>query len=126
VETASTFEEGCADAAATFSMDTEDLTAATLVPTPVDLYASVCEGKICDTVFTRTVTVAATWTGTGEVDRNKETLGDHTGTCTTYHMIDGLLRDASVTVTLDGASFTVDQPVGLQVIEDVTFRRPCV
>lgn len=119
-------EESCPDAGSAFAMDTDTLAWAELAPTRVDLFTWVCDGKTCDAVYTRTVTLAATWTGTGDVDRHRETLGDHTGACATYTMIDGRVRDAEVTVSLDGAGFAATGDDVLQAIEQMTFRRsPC-
>lgn len=118
-------EEGCADAAATFSMDLEGLAWAELAPTPVELSAWTCDPdtKTCDSVPTRTVALGASWTGTGDTVRHRETLGNHTGPCTTYVMIDGVVRDAEAAVSIDGAGFTVTGDDVLQVIEETTFRR---
>ncbi len=54
------YEEGCTDAAATFSMDSDELSWATLAPTEVVLYSNVCEGKVCDRIPTASVVIAAT------------------------------------------------------------------
>ncbi len=115
-------EEGCADVGSTFSMDMDTLASAELAPTAVDLKSWMCEGKTCEE-STRTVTLSASWTGIGEVERYRETVGDHTGPCTTYDMIDGLLRDAEVTVAIDGASFTTTGDSNLQVLDSTTYRR---
>jgi hypothetical protein len=114
-------EEGCADVAATFVMDTEELAWAELAPTSVDLFTTVCEGKTCDFVYSRTVTLAAIWTATGELTPVQETLGDPHGPCTVTDKIKGVVRDTATTITLDGAS--VDTTGNLQVLDSKTVRR---
>jgi hypothetical protein len=116
-----TFEEGCVDVAATFAMDTEELAWATLATTPVDLYVNVCTGKVCDIVYSRTVSLAADWTATGELTRVKETLGNPHGPCTVTDKIDGLVRDAAAAVTVDG--IVLDAAGNLQVLDSKTARR---
>ena len=116
-----TFEEGCADVAATFAMDTEELAWAALATTPVDLFVSVCTGKECDFVFSRTVSLASNWTATGELTRVKETIGNPHGPCTVTDKIDGLVRDAAAVVTVDGAA--LDAAGNLQVLDSKTARR---
>jgi hypothetical protein len=119
-------EESCPEVGSAFAMDTDVLAWAELAPTSVELYTWVCDGKACDPVYTRTVTLAATWTGTGDIGRHRETLGDHTGPCASYSMVDGRVRDAEITVSVDGAGFTVTGDDVLQVIEETRFQRaPC-
>lgn len=115
------YEEGCADVAATFAMDLDQLSWASLASTPVDLYGYVCAGKTCDDILTRTVNLEASWTATGELTRVKETLGDPHGSCTVTAKIDGFVRDAATTVTLDGASY--EWWGNLQMLDDKTMRR---
>lgn len=115
------YEEGCADVAATFAMDLDQLSWGTLAATPVDLYAYVCEGKACEEVLTRTLTVGASWSATGEMTRIHETLGDPHGPCTVTAKIDGFVRDTTTTVTIGGASF--EWWGNLQTLDDKTMRR---
>lgn len=115
------YEEGCADVAATFAMDLDQLTWGTLAATPVDLYANVCSGKACEYAFTRTLTLGASWTATGEMIRIHETLGDPHGPCTVTAKIDGFVRDTTTIVTIDGASY--EWWGNLQVLDDKTMRR---
>jgi hypothetical protein len=112
-----TGEEGCADVASTFSMDTDKLTWATLQATPVDLNVNVCEDKVCDIVYSRTVTLAASWTATGDLVHVNDMLasGDPHGPCTNTAHIVGWVRDATTTVTLDGTS--VDMYGNLQILD---------
>jgi hypothetical protein len=116
-----TNEEGCADVAATFAMDTEELAWAALATTPVDLYVSVCSGKECDFVYSRTVALGADWTATGELTRVQQTVGNPHGPCTVTDKIDGLVRDAAVVVTVDGA--LLEASGNLQVLDSKTARR---
>jgi hypothetical protein len=110
--------------ASTFSIDTESLAWAELAATTVDLSTWSCDAeKNCSEVLTRTVSLSATWTGIGEAERHKETVGDHTGPCVYYDKIDGRLRDAEVTVSIDGASFTTTGESILQVLDSTTYRR---
>jgi hypothetical protein len=112
-----TGEEGCADVTATFSMDTDSLTWANVGATPVDLNVTVCEGKVCDFVYSRTVTLTASWTGTGDLVHvnNKLSAGDPHGPCSDTAHILGWVRDAAATVTLDGTS--ADVYGNLQVLD---------
>ncbi|HVL22910.1 MAG TPA: hypothetical protein VM450_02450 [Thermomicrobiales bacterium] len=114
-------EEGCADVAGTFGMDTDELAWAELTPTSVELFKTVCEGKTCDFVYTRTVTLAVGWTATGELIPVHETLGDPHGPCTVTDKIKGVVRDTATTITIDGAS--VDTTGNLQMLDSKTLRR---
>ena len=96
------YEEGCVDVTATFAMDTKQLTSANLPPTSVDLYTSVCEGKACDYVYSRTVTVTANWVATGNRTPIQEMQGDPHGACTEMHVINGFVSESSVTLSIDG------------------------
>jgi hypothetical protein len=97
-------ESGCADVAATFAMDFDALAWAELAPTAVDLYTPVCEGKVCDYVYTRTVTLSASWYATGELERVKDVIGYPHGPCTVVDKIDGWYRTASASISVDDAS----------------------
>src|SRR5690606_4174606 len=111
---------------AAFAMDTDSLAWAELAPTSIDLYTWVCDGKACDPAYTRTVTLAASWIGAGEIVRHKETLGDHTGPCASYSMVVGRVRDAEFSVSVDGAGFMFTGDDVLQAIEETRFlRAPC-
>ncbi len=115
-----TSESGCADVASTFSMDTDNLTWAQLIATPVDLTIPVCEGKTCDYVYSRTVTLAASWTATGDLVHVNDTVatGYPHGPCTNTDHILGWVRVAAATVTLDGTS--ADVYGNLQVLDSKT------
>ena len=115
-------EEGCADVSATFAIDSEALEWATLAPTTVQLHTWVCdESKVCDIVPTRTITLEAAWSATGELERVRQTLGDPHGPCTVTDKIDGFVRDQTVTIAIDGAS--VQTTGNLQVLDWKTARR---
>lgn len=115
------FEEGCADVAVTFAMDIDELSWATLAATPVDLYGAVCTGKVCEYVYTRTISLEATWTAAGDLVRVHEMLGNPHGPCTTTAKIGGYVRDAAASVNIDGASVTWKG--SLQALDDKTKRR---
>ncbi len=88
----------------------------------MDLYATVCEGKSCDFVYSRTVTVEATWMAVGADQRVHERLygGEHP--CVVEATITGLFQPAAGTLSVDGAS---SEGTGdLQALADVT-RRTC-
>ena len=96
------YEEGCVDVTATFAMDATHLSSANLPPTAMDLMTTVCEGKFCDWVYSRTVTVAATWASIGNRTPIQEMLGDPHGACTAVDMINGFVSESSVTLSIDG------------------------
>jgi hypothetical protein len=124
VVTGDRYEEGCRDVAATFAMDTDELSWATLTPTAVELRSLVCPPKgepgECEEAA-RTITVAASWIATGELTRVRQTLGNPHGPCTVTDKIDGLVRDTATTVSVDGAS--VETWGNLQVLDSKTVRR---
>lgn len=124
VTTGDRYEEGCADVAATFVMDTAELSWATLAPTTVQLRSLVCPPKgepgECEEVY-RTITVSASWTASGELQRVKQTVGIPHGPCTVTDKIDGLVRDQVAIVTVDGVS--AESWGNLQVLDSKTVRR---
>ncbi len=114
-------EMGCADVAGTFVL-ADDLSSAALAPTAVDLYATVCEGKSCDYVYTRTVTVEATWVAVGAGQRVHERLDGSSDSCIVEATITGHFQPATGTLIVDG---TAGEGTGdLQALADVT-RRTC-
>jgi hypothetical protein len=115
------YEEGCADVATTFTMDLDQLSWGMLAATPVDLYANVCEGKVCDYAYTRTLVLGASWSAAGEMTRIHETLGDPHGPCTVTAKIDGFVREMTTTVTIDDTSLVWWG--NLQTLDDKTMRR---
>jgi aerobic-type carbon monoxide dehydrogenase small subunit (CoxS/CutS family) len=52
--------------------------------------------------ITRTVNVAASWVGVGNRTPIQEMLGDPHGSCTEMDVINGFVRESSVTLTIDG------------------------
>ncbi|HEV2125164.1 MAG TPA: hypothetical protein VGW38_20630, partial [Chloroflexota bacterium] len=102
INTGAVYEDGCVDVTTTFAMDTKQLSSANLPPTAVDLMTSVCEGKVCDYVYSRTVTVAASWVSIGNRTPIQEMLGDPHGACTEVDMINGFVSESSVTLSVYG------------------------
>jgi hypothetical protein len=119
-----TFEEGCAGAGGTFVLDPKDLSSASLLPTDIDLFVNVCdpETKECDFVFSRTVTLEATWIEVGKPEYNTGRLEDPQNNCVTHTKIKGLIQTATTTLVIDGVSHDGDG--NLQVL-DVQDRRFC-
>jgi hypothetical protein len=99
-------EVGCADVAATFSLDPKDLSTASLAPTAFDLYLNVCDPdtKECDSVYNRTVTLAVEWSAVGRVQQITDRLSDAQNNCVTHTKIKGDIQAATTTVTIDGVS----------------------
>ena len=118
-----TVEEGCADVAGTLVVD-KHLTSATLSPTAFDLFANVCEGKSCDYVYTRTVTVTVALTAAGPFERVQEFLydGGFDDPCETEIVITGRYQPATGTLSIDGVAGEGSGDV--QEIVDVQ-RRSC-
>ncbi len=114
-------ESGCADVTSTFVL-AGDLSSASLAPTAVDLYGTVCEGKTCDFVYTQTVMVEATWIATGPGQRVHERLSGDADPCVVEATITGLFQPATGTLVVDGAAGTGTGDV--QALADVT-RRTC-
>ncbi len=124
VSTAEGNEEGCADVTGAFTL-ADDLSAASLAPTAFDLYVQVCEGKACEAVYSRTVTVEATWAAAGAGQRVHERLlggGGAEDPCETVVVVTGLFQPATGTLVVDG---TAAEGTGdLQALAEVT-RRTC-
>ncbi len=119
------YEEACADVTATFTMDAKLLTVANLPPTPVTFETANCDkfGN-CSDPITRTVTVAASWAGAGNRTPIQEILGDRYGACTEMHVITGMVRHSTVTLTIDGQAVTASG--NLQSIDATqTLRTNC-
>ena len=118
-----TTEEGCADATGTF-VTVKDLSSATLAPTAIDLYGTVCEGKACDFKYTRTVVVEAAWSAAGPFQRVHELLygGGGEDVCETQATITGRYQPATGTLTVDGLAG--EGGGDIQELSDVT-RRTC-
>ncbi len=114
-------ESGCADVTGTFVL-ADKLASASLAPTAIDLYATVCEGKTCDFVYTRTVTVEATWVAAGAAQQVHERLYGGQHPCTVEATITGQFQPATGTLTVDGAAGAGTGD--LQALADVT-RRTC-
>ena len=67
------------------------------------LMIAVCEGKSCDYVPSRSVTVSATWVAAGEAQRvNERLLGG--GECSTVVHVRGLMQPAAGAVVIDGVA----------------------
>ncbi len=123
ISTAETYEEGCAEVADTFVL-ADDLSSASLTPTAFDLYTQVCEGKTCDSVYSRTVVVEAAWTAAGPSEPVHELLGSGGpgDPCTTESVITGKFRPATATIVVDGVA---SEGTGdLQALSDLQ-RRTC-
>ncbi len=88
----------------------------------MDLYATVCEGKTCDFVYTRTVTVEATWIAVGAGQRVHECLYGGVDPCVVDATITGLFQPAAGTLSVDEAAS--EDTGDLQALADVT-RRTC-
>jgi hypothetical protein len=113
----SIFEEGCADASGSFAIDQDRLETASISPLSVDLYTTVCEGKTCDFVYSRTVTVAANWVGDGTRVRVHERQYGHQPSCEEIITFRGWVRDAALTVSFNEQ--TLSGRGNLQVIESI-------
>lgn len=97
------YEHACTDVTATFSIDANVLTFADQLTTPVTFETANCDksGNCSDPVI-RTVNLSANWVGDGDLIPIQEMLGDPHGPCTEMHVINGFVRDSSVTLTIDG------------------------
>ena len=103
-------ESGCVRAPDALTIDTKDLSEATIAPTTVTLTTYDCTQRGCRVSATREVVVAAIFTGTGEVMTfsSRSTFDD--GTCTYTYSGKGIGRNASASITLndmivDGSGF---------------------
>ena len=114
-------ETGCADVGASFVL-ASNLSSASLAPTVVDLFRYVCEGKTCDEIYTRAVTVEATWTGVSTGQRVHEHLSGGGDPCTVDVISTGVFQPATGTLVVDGE--TSEGTGDLQALADVT-RRTC-
>ena len=114
-------ERGCADGGGSFVL-ANNLSSASLAPTLVDLYRYVCEGKTCDEVYTRTVTVEAAWTGVSTGQRVHQHLYGGGDPCTVDVISTGVFQPATGTLVVDGE--TSEGTGDLQALADVT-RRTC-
>ena len=124
IGTADTYEAGCAEVADTFVL-ADHLSSASLAPTSFDLYAKICEGKVCEDVYSRTVVVEAGWTAAGPTEPVHELIGSGGpgDSCTTAEsVITGKYRPATATVVIDGA--TSEGTGDLQAVSDLQ-RRTC-
>jgi len=94
-------EEGCADAVRASAID-QRLWSASAGPLPVDLSTTVCEGKTCDFVYSKTVSFAANWQGEGNRQRVRERLHGDQPSCDEIVFITGWVRNANLTVSFKG------------------------
>jgi hypothetical protein len=119
-----TFEEGCADVADAFVLDPKDLSSASLAATPIDLLVNVCDPETneCDIVFSRTVSLGATWVAVGETQKIPGRIEDPQNNCVTHTKIKGLIQNATATLVIDGVRHEGDG--NLQVL-DVLDRTHC-
>ncbi len=114
-------ETGCADVAGSFAL-ANNLSSASLAPTAVDLFRQVCEGKTCDEVYSRTVTVEASWAAVGVGQRVHEHLDGGGELCTLEVISTGHFQPAAGRLVVEGAA---SEGTGdLQALADVT-RRTC-
>ncbi len=96
---------GCAVAAAdAVQVDTEDLTSATVAPTTIQLQQCDAEGNC---VPGDAVTVAVTFTGTGELTTFKSRFKSSNG-CKFMGSSKGIQRQGTTTLTIDGESYAAD------------------
>lgn len=124
ITTAAGQEHGTALVTDSYWMDQDALASAGFGATAVDLYTYVCDAeKNCDQVFSRTVTVAATWTGSGNPEANKDHQRYDQGACTVDQKFDTLYDgNASLVLTLDGKSLS---GAGSTQVNHVQTRTKC-
>jgi hypothetical protein len=100
-------ESGCAPlTTGAFSLDAKTLETASLAATAVTLESFVCSGGICEPADSRTVTVAGTWSGVGDVATFRTNSKATYGTCTYFFGGNGASREASAAVTVDTVTLT--------------------
>ena len=109
---------GCAQLAAdAVQVDTEDLTSATVAPTTIQLQQ--CDASGC--VPGDEVTVAVTFTGTGDLTRFRH-RSKVTNGCTYMNASKGIQRQGEVTLTIDGDAYDA---VGFLTTAQDTFKVRC-
>jgi hypothetical protein len=96
-----------------------------VLPTEFDLLINVCDPvtKVCDFVFSRTVTLEATWTGVSKTEKFTNRIGDAQNNCVTHTKIKAHIQTATTTLVLDGVDH--EGTGELQVLE-VQDRRFCL
>lgn len=115
-------EHGSALVTDSYWIDQDALSSAGFGPTSVDLYTYVCDAeKNCDEVYSRTVTIAATWTGSGNPEANKYHYRYDQGRCTVDDKIDSLYdANASLELIVDGSSLTGGGPTQVNQVKTRT------
>lgn len=102
-------ETGCAAVPeGRFTYDTKSLSGASFAATTITLLHLVCDPTGCQPSGSpdRTVTVAATYTGVGEVSAFRANSKSTYKNCTIYFVGKGSQRDAEASATIDGQSLT--------------------
>ncbi len=107
-----------------FTIDAQRLSSATLCPTNVDLITYTCDPATgeCTEISRRTVSVSATFTGTGELTTYKSHSKYSFGGCTYSFSGQSTGRDARATYTLDGE---VSQTGGFLVRSKSAYKQTC-
>jgi len=100
-------ESGCGPVSqGAFTFEAKDLSAAALSPTIITLQAFACDAQGCaPTGGTKTVVVAATFTGIGEVSTFRANSKTTFGGCTMFFVGKGSSREAQARTTIDDRSF---------------------
>ena len=111
-------QSGCTELAPGAFTVSGDLSTATLSPTTVQLYS--CDGRRC--TEGDVVTVSATFTGTGELNRYSGRGSFKDGDCTYRYTFEGQSREGTFEITIDGSTSTGPGSVGE---EEYTFTVRC-
>jgi len=99
------YETGCTPIApSSFSIDTKDLTTASLAPTAILVQAFTCNSTGCNPTGSRTALVSATYAGVGDLATFRSNSKSTFGGCSMYFVGKGSSREATATLTIDSRS----------------------